>query len=154
MKALFAGSFDPFTKGHLDIVERALNVFDKVFVGIGTNGGKTPMWTIEDRVCAVKGLFKGNPRVEVSAYQCLTAEHAREIGADVLIRGVRDTVDFEYEKNLADANRQILGIDTVFMVSKPELGFVSSSMVRELIRFGRNANEYIAGDFQIPTKKR
>lgn len=151
MKALFAGSFDPFTTGHLSIVRRALSIFEEVAVGIGVNGNKPGEWDINDRLFAIRSLFADEPRVSIGAYTGLTAEYARTIGAGVLIRGIRSATDLEYERNLADTNRDIFGIDTLLLVSDPALSFVSSSMVRELIHHGVDASKYIAGDV-IPQK--
>jgi pantetheine-phosphate adenylyltransferase len=147
MKALFAGSFDPFTTGHLDIVERALKMFDTVVVAVGHNEKKPGEWSVEQRVEALRHLFAGNPHVEVGSYSGLTVDFAKAIGADILLRGVRSVADFEQERNLADVNRAISGIDTVFIVSAPEYSFVSSSMVRELIHHGFDASKYMAADY-------
>lgn len=149
MKALFAGSFDPFTVGHLSIVERALSMFDSVVVAIGRNEHKPGEWSVDERLEAISALFAGTARVEVTSYSGLTAAFARDIGADLLLRGVRDTSDFEYERNLADTNREISGIETAFILCEPKYSFVSSSMVRELIHNGFDASPYIAGDFKF-----
>lgn len=147
MKALFAGSFDPFTVGHRSIVERALRMFDTVVIGVGRNEHKSGMWTSGQRVAAISSHYASERRVEVAEYSGLTVNYARSIGADVLLRSVRSVVDFEYERNLADVNRALTGIDTVVMISYPEYSYVSSSMVRELIHNGENASEYIVGPF-------
>lgn len=146
MKVLFAGSFDPFTTGHADIVERGLRMFDRVAVGVGYNERKPGAWPVEERVKAIAALYASEPRVEVLAYTGLTAECARRIGAGALLRSVRGMTDFDYESNLAAANRAVGGIDTVFLAADPRLGFVSSSLVRELLHNGADATRYIAGD--------
>lgn len=150
MKALFAGSFDPFTVGHLSIVRRALRMFDSVTVAIGYNEHKPGEWSVETRKAAIAALFESEPRVEVTVYNGLTVAHAKEIGADVLLRGVRSAVDFEYERNLADVNRDLCGIETALIFAEPAFSFVSSSMVRELIHNGFDASKYVAGDFGLP----
>jgi len=147
MKALFAGSFDPFTVGHRSIVERALSLFDEVVIAIGLNEHKHGEWSPGQRQDAISRLYKDDPRVTVMTYAGLTASFAKEIGAGVLLRGVRGNADFEYERNLADTNREIAGIDTVFLLCEPQYSFISSSMVRELIHNGFDARKYIAGDF-------
>ncbi|MDE6143686.1 MAG: pantetheine-phosphate adenylyltransferase [Muribaculaceae bacterium] len=147
MKAIFAGSFDPFTIGHRSIVERALPMFDEVVIAIGENEHKRCEWTVEQRRVAIARLFKEEPKVSIAVYRGLTASFAMEIGAGVLLRGVRSISDFEYERNLADTNRAISGIETVFLLCEPEYSFISSSMVRELIHNGFDAKKYIAGDF-------
>ena len=125
--ALFAGSFDPFTKGHHALVERALTMFDRIVIGIGTNSGKKCMFTTEERV-------------EVMVYNSLTMDFAKEIGADVLLRGVRSTKDFEYEREIADINLRLGGIETVLLISEPEHASISSSIVRELITYGKDVS--------------
>ena len=151
MKALFAGSFDPFTVGHRSIVERCLTMFDEVTVAVGHNERKPGEWSVETRVRAISSLFADNPRVEVAAYSGLTVDMARRCGAGVLVRGVRGNSDFEYERNLADTNREIAGVETVFLISEPEYSFISSSMVRELLHNGHDVTKYIAGKFPIPS---
>ncbi len=150
MKALFAGSFDPFTIGHFSIVRRSLAIFDSVVVAIGYNEHKPGMWSTEQRVEAISRLFHDEKRVEVFSYTGLTVDFARKCHADALLRGVRTVADFEYERTLADTNRAICGIESVLLFSLPELSFISSSMVRELIHNGYDASKYIAGDFKTP----
>ncbi len=138
--ALFAGSFDPFTKGHHALVERALTMFDRIVIGIGTNSGKKCMFTTEERTNAIKKLFNNEERVEVMVYNSLTMDFAKEIGADVLLRGVRSTKDFEYEREIADINLRLGGIETVLLISEPEHASISSSIVRELITYGKDVS--------------
>ncbi|MDE6409468.1 MAG: pantetheine-phosphate adenylyltransferase [Muribaculaceae bacterium] len=136
--ALFAGSFNPFTIGHLRIVERGLEVADRVIVAVGYNINKGKPADIDGRLNQIKETVRplnkpSEPkRVEVMSYTGLTAEFARKAGADFLLRGIRSSLDFEYERNLADVNLKVLGIDTVILFSEPEYGFISSSVVREL----------------------
>lgn len=153
MKVIFAGSFDPFTIGHRSIVDRALKMFDNVVVAIGYNEHKPGEWTVEQRKEAISALYAREPRVEVAAYSGLTFDFARQHGADALLRGVRSVADFEYERNLADANRAIGGLETLFIISEPQYSFVSSSLVRELIHNGYDASEYIAGNFPLPGRE-
>lgn len=150
MIALFAGSFDPFTIGHRSIVEKGLTIFDKIVIAVGHNEHKRGDWTEEQRIKAISALYSGNPNVEVTGYSGLTVDFAKEIGARVLLRGVRGMTDFEYERNLADTNRMIGGIETVILISEPEFSFISGSMVRELLHNGHDVAKYIAGDFPIP----
>lgn len=150
MTALFAGSFDPFTIGHESIVAHALKMFDKIIIGIGYNENKPGEWSIAQRLNAIKDLYKSEPRVKVEAYSGLTALFMKEAGADVLLRGVRTVQDFEYERNLADTNREIFGAETVFLFSEPAYAFISSSMIRELIHNGFDPSRYIAGYFPLP----
>lgn len=145
MTALYAGSFDPFTIGHLSIARRAMTMFDKLIIAIGYNEKKKSEHSIENRVRHIKGLFRDVDSVSVIAYEGLTAEVARDNGATVLVRGVRNSLDFEKEKELADINLSVFGIPTVMIPSDPGLSYVSSSMVRELRHFGADASEFIAG---------
>lgn len=141
-KAVFPGSFDPFTIGHKDIADRALEMFDALIIGIGYNISKPGMESVEDRVNRIKSLYAHNPKVEVEPYTGLTVDFAKKHDAKFIVRGLREVKDFEYERNLADTNSAISDIETVFLIARPELGFVSSSMVRELI-----ANHYDASMF-------
>ena len=142
-KALFAGSFDPFTIGHYSVVKRALPMFDKITIGIGINSGKKSMFPVEERVKAIEKAFAGEERIEVKVYDCLTMDFAKEIGADVLLRGVRTTKDFEYEREIADINLKLGGIETVLLISEPEYASISSSVVRELITYGKDVSELL-----------
>ena len=138
--ALFAGSFDPYTIGHHSLVERALKMFDKVVVAVGYNREKGGYTTVEERVAKIAACYSGNARVEVRSYTGLTMDFVREVGADVLLRGVRNVKDFEYERELAEVNRQVGGIETVLLVSEPGYSSVSSSIVRELMRYGKDVS--------------
>lgn len=142
-QALFAGSFDPFTIGHYSVVKRALPMFDKITIGIGINSGKKSMFPVEERVKAIEKAFAGEERIEVKVYDCLTMDFAKEIGTDVLLRGVRTTKDFEYEREIADINLKLGGIETVLLISEPEYASVSSSVVRELITYGKDVSELL-----------
>ena len=142
-KAFYAGSFNPFTVGHADIVERALALFDTVVIGVGVNVAKMSDEEISERVDAIKSIYPDNDRVQVLSYSTLTTEAALNSGSDVLLRSVRDVSDYEYERNLADVNRRISGLDTILLTARPELAYISSSMVRELRHFGFPADEFI-----------
>ena len=142
-QALFAGSFDPFTIGHYSVVKRALPMFDKITIGIGINSGKKSMFPVEERVKAIEKAFAGEERIDVKVYDCLTMDFAKEIGADVLLRGVRTTKDFEYEREIADINLKLGGIETVLLISEPEYASISSSVVRELITYGKDVSELL-----------
>lgn len=142
-QALFAGSFDPFTIGHYSVVKRALPMFDKITIGIGINSGKKSMFPVEERVKAIEKAFAREERIEVKVYDCLTMDFAKEIGADVLLRGVRTTKDFEYEREIADINLKLGGIETVLLISEPEYASISSSVVRELITYGKDVSELL-----------
>jgi len=141
--AVFPGTFDPFTTGHLSIVTRGLQLFDRIVVAVGVNDVKHSGSSAEMRVDAIKRIFADEPRVTAVAYSGLTVEVAEAEGARFLLRGVRSVADFEYERSLADINRNISGVETVILYALPELAVVSSSMVRELSRYGRDVTPYI-----------
>lgn len=140
---LFPGSFDPFTIGHKWIVDKALEIADKVVVAIGINENKTRTFTIEDVAEKIKKVYSQNPRVEVITYKGLTIDIAKQVGTTAIVRGVRSTIDFEYEKNIADINRELSGIETILLFTNPTLSHISSSMVRELNHFGYDISKYI-----------
>ena len=141
--ALFAGTFDPYTRGHHALVERALALFDTVVVAVGRNLDKKCMFSIEERVAAIVKLYAGNGRVKVAVYDTLTMDFAQSVGATALLRGVRSVKDFEYERDIADINLRLGGIDTVLLVSEPEYASVSSSVVRELMKYGKDVSEFL-----------
>ena len=141
--ALFAGTFDPYTRGHHALVERALALFDTVVVAVGRNLDKKCMFSIEERVAAIEKLYAGNGRVKVAVYDTLTMDFAHSVGATALLRGVRSVKDFEYERDIADVNMRIGGIDTALLVSEPEYASISSSVVRELMKYGKDVSEFL-----------
>ena len=141
-KAFFAGSFNPFTVGHQDIVKRALRIFDTIVIAIGHNmqkGYKDAEQCAQD----IRQLYSDNPRIKVITYQGLTVDAAADEGATCLLRGLRDERDFACERNLSDVNRNISGLETVFIVSDPTLAWVSSSVVRELQHYGRDVSHLL-----------
>lgn len=141
--AVFPGTFDPFTVGHMSIVRRGLELLDEVVVAIGINDSKRALYTVEQRMQMLQDLFAGNPRVKVVAYDDLTVDVARRCGAEFILRGIRTVSDFEYEKTIADVNRKISGVETILLFTEPELAHVSSSVVRELLRFGHDVTDFI-----------
>jgi len=141
--ALFAGSFDPFTIGHKDIVERALPLFDRLIIGIGFNINKTYMFSAEESQKNIAQLFENEPKVEVKIYNGLTADFAKKHNVNFFVRSVRTFQDFEYEKNLAEINKKISGIETLIFFAKPDLAHISSSMVRELMSYGKDVSAFL-----------
>lgn len=136
-KALFPGSFDPFTIGHAAIVEDGLKIFDRIVIGIGVNSDKGGLLTMENRIRLIEDLYRDEPRVEVAAYDGLTGEFCNRIGAGFLLRGMRNTVDYEYERNMMFINQKLFPeITTVLLFTPPQFVAVSSSIIRELVRFG------------------
>ena len=135
-KAVFPGSFDPITLGHHDIISRALPLFDEIVIAIGINDAKKYMFTIEQRVQFIKDSFKNEPKITVSTYSGLTIDYCKDIGADYMLRGLRNPADFEFEKAIAITNRKLSGIDTLFLLTSAETSFISSSIVRDVLRNG------------------
>lgn len=142
-KGLFVGSFDPFTIGHDSIVRRALPLFDHIIIGVGVNERKKYMLDAEERVNRIKRLYADDPKIEVKAYSDLTIDFARREQATYIIKGVRSVKDFEYEREQADVNRLLSGVETIFLYAEPQLSSISSSMVRELQHFGRDISEFL-----------
>lgn len=148
--ALFAGSFDPFTRGHEALVEEALRLFDRVVIGVGANIAKRGLLTVEQRMRLIDDLYRDNDRVEVAAYDTLTADFARKVGATALVRGVRNTLDFEFERTMEATNRHLAPeLTTVLLVAPAEYGHISSSVVRELLSFGREVDELLPQKIDI-----
>ena len=140
---LFPGSFDPFTIGHKWVVDKALEIADKVVIAIGINENKRRTFAVEDVAEKIKKAYAQDLRVEVITYKGLTIDIAKEVEATAIVRGVRSTNDFEYEKNIADINRELSGIETILLFTHPTLSHVSSSVVRELNHFGYDISKYI-----------
>ena len=133
-RAVFPGSFDPLTLGHQDIVERGATIFDEIIVGIGHNAEKSHMFSIKQRKQFIAQCFQENPKVKVLDYQGLTIDFCKSVGANYLLRGVRNNGDFEFEKAIARTNRELSNIETVFLLTSIQTSFISSSIVREIIR--------------------
>jgi pantetheine-phosphate adenylyltransferase len=142
-KVLFTGTFDPFTTGHYALVKRALAFTDEMVIAIGINIEKKTLFTLEERIKNIKAVYRDEPRIKVEAYDCLTADFAREMNVDCILRGVRNIMDFEYEKNMADINRKLTGMETVILFSEPEYEHVSANLVRELQKFNKDITNLI-----------
>ena len=143
MTGIFTGSFDPYTIGHDDILRRALPLFDHIVIGIGVNERKSYMQSAEERMKTIKTIYADEPKVEVKTYNDLTIDFARRENASYIIKGVRSVKDFEYERDQADINRQLSGIETLLLYADPRYSAVSSSMVRELIHFGQDVSRFL-----------
>ncbi|MCK8494103.1 MULTISPECIES: pantetheine-phosphate adenylyltransferase [Spirosoma] len=142
--ALFPGSFDPFTKGHQDIVLRGLRLFDEVIIGIGRNARKERYFPLDQMIHLIEEAFQEYPNVRVISYDDLTANVARNEGAKFLLRGLRNTTDFEYENGISQVNRHIYEeIETVFLITSPNLAPISSSIIRDLHRYGQQVDEFL-----------
>lgn len=140
---LFAGSFDPFTIGHDDLVRRALGVVDELHILVGVNVGKQYDTTPEQRVEQITRLYASEPRITVASYEGLTAHYARRVGATVLVRGIRSVRDMEAEREMAETHLSHFGLDTIFFFTRPELAAISSHLVRELAHFGEDTGRYL-----------
>lgn len=141
--AVFPGSFDPLTLGHVDIIQRALPLFDKFIIAIGVNSEKKSMFALEDRISAIEKTFEGNPSVEVQSYQSLTVDFCKKVQASYLVRGLRNPADFEFEKAIANTNRALSGIDTVFLLTTSGKSFISSSIVREIAKYNGDISKLV-----------
>jgi pantetheine-phosphate adenylyltransferase len=141
---LFPGTFDPVTLGHTDIINRALPLFDKFVIGIGRNVNKEPMFSEEKRLAWLREIYKDNPKVEVLAYDGLTVECCRKIGANFVLRGIRYVNDFEYEKAIADMNRSLdHNVETIFLTCLPQYTSVASTLVRDVIRNRGDVTQFL-----------
>ena len=141
--ALFPGTFDPFTLGHQSLVKRVLTCADAVVIAIGINEKKQTYYTLEQRVAAIRALYAEEPRVKVITYSGLTVDVAQQEQASFILRGVRSVIDFEYEKAIADVNRQLTGIETLLLFTEPAYAHISSSVVRELLHFGKDVSAFL-----------
>jgi pantetheine-phosphate adenylyltransferase len=148
--ALFPGSFDPITKGHKSIVERALPMFDKIVVAVGTNTAKNSVFPLEKRIEWIEKTFAQYDNVEVVTFNSLTVDFCREIGAKYILRGLRNSTDFQYERNIARINQELDSeIETIFLMTKPDDAAISSSLVREILSFGRDVSQFIPEEITI-----
>jgi pantetheine-phosphate adenylyltransferase len=145
--ALFPGTFDPITLGHLDIIDRALPLFDKVVVGIGRNANKKPMFSEEQRLQWVQDCYRDNPKVSAIAYEGLTVNCCANVGAEFILRGIRYVSDFEYEKAIADMNRSLDGhVETIFLTCSPQYTSVASTLVRDVLRNGGDVRQFLPAE--------
>ena len=148
-RAIFPGSFDPFTKGHYSIVERALSFMDEIIIGVAVNSDKHTMFSKEKRVQMIQELYKDNPRVSVEAFEEITTDFAKKKNAGFIIRGIRTADDFQYEDTVAYVYRQISGIETILLFTEPDLIHVSSTIVRELLRYHKDVSQFLPEGMKI-----
>jgi pantetheine-phosphate adenylyltransferase len=147
--ALFPGTFDPFTIGHESLVQRALGLVDEIVIAIGINESKKTYFSLEQRLDMIGDLYQNEPRVKVGYYDCLTIDFAKKTGAKYILRGIRSVNDFEYEKTIADMNRALSGIETFVLFTEPALTHVSSTQVRELLRYGHDVSDFVPKGMKI-----
>lgn len=151
---LFPGTFDPITIGHQDIINRSLPLFDKLFIGIGRNVNKEPMFTVEQRLLWIREIYKDNPKVEAVAFDGLTVRCCQQVGANFILRGIRYVNDFEYEKAIADMNRSLDGqIETVFLTCLPQYTSVASTLVRDVLKNGGDVSQFLPEEVNRSMKK-
>jgi len=152
--AVFPGSFDPFTNGHVDIISRALPLFDRIIVGIGNNTSKQYLFPVEERERWISGIFENEKKVLVKRYNSLTVDFCRQEGAGYILRGLRSSIDFEYERPIAHTNsRMAPGVETVFLIASEKFSSVSSTILREIIRHGGDVSEFIPKGIILPGRK-
>ncbi|MFD1293670.1 pantetheine-phosphate adenylyltransferase [Lutibacter holmesii] len=142
-KAIFPGSFDPITLGHVDIVNRALPLFDEIIIAIGVNADKKYMFSLEERVNFIKENYKDFPKIKVTTYSGLTTDYCQKEEVDFILRGLRNPADFEFEKAIAQTNRKLSNIETVFLLTSHDTAFISSSIVRDVYRHGGDITGFV-----------
>lgn len=148
--AVFPGSFDPITIGHVDLVKRAMPIFDEIIVAVGVNTNKKYLFSLEQRIQWLEEVFSSMPNIKVDNFENLTADYCQKIGANFLVRGLRQASDFDYEKTISQLNFFLgEGLETVFLISKPELSHISSTIVREIIKGGGDASAFIPDEIDV-----
>lgn len=153
--AIFPGSFDPFTVGHESIVNRAQNLFDKIYISVGFNAQKDALFSLEDRKEFINQVFKGNPKIEVVHFEGLTIDFCKSLDANYILRGLRTAADFEYERAIAQVNKAMYeGIETIFLLTMPEHTPVNSSIVRDIYRHGGDISKFIPAKMEIKNIKK
>ncbi len=149
MKLIFPGSFDPFTKGHESVARRGLELCDEMVIAVGYNGLKrnSGLFSVNQRVKMISEFYKNEPRISVIAYDTLTTDIASQLKCTHILRGVRTVIDFEYERQLADVNRHLTGIETILLFNEPAMAHITSTTVRELLAFGKDVKDFLPDGF-------
>ena len=148
--AIFPGSFAPFTVGHQSIVDRALPLFDKIIIAIGINGEKNQYFSIEERMKWIESVYKNNPKIEVKRYEGLTVDFCKKENANYILRGLRDSHDFKFEKNIAQMNKELYAtIETIFIITPPEISHISSSIIRDIIKNGGDVSKFLPKEIDL-----
>lgn len=148
-RAIFPGTFDPFTIGHYSIVTRALGIFDEIVVAVGVNQLKKTLFDVEKRLEIIDQAFKNEPRVKALSYDSLTADFAESVDADYILRGIRSVSDFEYEHTIANTNRTLTGVETVILFTESEYSFISSTIIRDLISYGKDVSAFLPPNVKL-----
>ena len=152
-KALFPGTFDPFTIGHYSLIKRSLQLMDEIVIAIGVNENKNSYFSLDRRIEMIESLYANEPRIQVASYNCLTVDFAKEVDARFILRGIRSVNDFEYEKTIADMNRNMTGIETFVLFTEPELTHISSTIVRELLKYGHDVSKFVPAGMNIENRE-
>ena len=148
--AIFPGSFAPFTVGHQSIVDRALPLFDKIIIAIGINGEKNQYFSIEERMNWIESVYKNNPKIEVKRYEGLTVDFCKKENANYILRGLRDSHDFKFEKGIAQMNKDLnKEVETIFIITPPEISHISSSIIRDIIKNGGDVSKFIPKEIDL-----
>lgn len=142
-KAVFPGSFDPITLGHVDIINRALPLFDEIIIAIGKNADKKYMFTLKERIDFIKKNYENEPKIKVETYTGLTIDFCKKKGIEFILRGLRNPADFEFEKAIAQTNRKLANIETVFLLTSANTSFISSSIIRDILKNGGNIDGFV-----------
>lgn len=142
-RALFPGSFDPFTRGHESIIAKVLPLFDEIIIGVGFNSTKQSFFSLESRLEQIRSIYAHEPKIKVQTYSSLTVDFCQEVHASFLLRGLRDTRDFEYEKAIAQMNQQLAGIETVFFMTDGNVAAISATIVREIAKNGGVIDSFV-----------
>lgn len=148
-RAIFPGTFDPFTIGHYSVVQRALTFIDEIIIGIGINENKNTYFPVEKRLQMIQDLYSEELRVKIMAYDCLTIDFAQQVNARLIVRGIRTVKDFEYEETIADINRKLAGVETILLFTEPELSCISSTIVRELLTYNKDISQFLPEGMKI-----
>ncbi|MDO1501341.1 pantetheine-phosphate adenylyltransferase [Winogradskyella maritima] len=148
-RALFPGSFDPITNGHFDIIKRGIDLFDEIIIAIGVNADKKYMFSLDERKHFIEEAFKSEDKVKVLTYEGLTIDFCKKVDAEFILRGLRNPADFEFEKAIAHTNRKLSKIETVFLLTSADTSFISSSIVRDVIRNGGDYSVLVPGSVKV-----
>jgi pantetheine-phosphate adenylyltransferase len=148
-RAIFPGTFDPFTIGHYSIVQRGLCMFDEIIIGIGVNQAKKTLFSMDKRLEIIQQAFVDEPRVKFQSYNSLTVDFALSVDAGFVLRGLRSVGDFEYERTIADANRRLTGVETVILFTESEYSFISSTVARDLISYGKDISSFLPPNVKL-----
>ncbi|MBI9062260.1 MAG: pantetheine-phosphate adenylyltransferase [Marinilabiliaceae bacterium] len=151
--AIFPGSFDPFTVGHEDVVKRGLSLFESIVIAVGYNANKRDYFPLDDRMQWIRDVFANDPRIRVEKYEGLTVDFAKEIGASHILRGIRTSADFEYERAIAQVNKAMSNIDSVFLLTTPEHTPVNSTIIRDILKHGGDASMFLPEQIKINIEK-